>query len=458
MGASRRIPVALTIAGSDSGGGAGIQADLKTFAAMGVHGASAITSVTAQNTKEVRSIYDLPPDFVALQIEAVADDMGIDAAKTGMLSSAPIIVAVSRAVRRYGFPLVVDPVMIAKSGARLLREDAVDALKRELIPIAEIVTPNRMEAEALLGIEIRGVKEAREAAQMLVDSYGCRAAVVKGGHIEGEYAVDILYYRGSFYEFKGRRIHTRTTHGTGCSFSAAIAAGLAKGKDTVDAVSSARELISLAIEYGLDIGSGYGPVNPTAYIYIPAERYRVLENVERAIEMLIENSRAVAKVVPEVGMNIGMAIDPLYARTPLDVAAVPGRITRYRDGIMVKGKPEFGVSKHIANAVLTMIKLHQEYRAAANIAYSRELIEIAEGLGLTTAYFDRREEPEEIKSVEGATIKWGIEYAIKRCGKPVDIVYDFGDIGKEPMMRVFGRDAIDVAKKIIAIATRYHTA
>lgn len=456
MATSRRIPVALTIAGSDSGGGAGIQADLKTFAAMGVHSTSAITSVTAQNTREVRAVYDLPPDFVTLQIEAVADDIGVDAAKTGMLSNASIVMAVAKVVKRYGFPIVVDPVMIAKSGARLLREDAIDILKRELIPIAKVVTPNRMEAEALLGIEIKSIKDAREAAQILVDSYGCEAAIVKGGHVEGEYTVDILYYKGSFYEFKDRRINTRTTHGTGCSFSAAIAAGIAKGKDVVDAVSSAKEFISIAIEYGLDIGSGYGPVNPIAYIYIPAERYRVLENVEKAVEILIENSKYVAKVIPEVGMNIGMSIDPLYAKTPLDVAAVPGRITRYRDGIMVKGKPEFGVSKHIANAILTMIKLYPEYRAAANIAYSKELIEIAKSLSLSISYFDRREEPEDIKSIEGATTKWGVEYAVKRYGKPVDIIYDLGDIGKEPIIKVFGRDAIDVAKKIVTIATKYY--
>ncbi|MCS7111982.1 MAG: bifunctional hydroxymethylpyrimidine kinase/phosphomethylpyrimidine kinase [Ignisphaera sp.] len=451
---SRRIPVALTIAGSDSGGGAGIQADLKTFAAMGVHGTSAITSLTAQNTREVRSVHDLPPEFVALQIEVVADDLGVDAAKTGMLSSAPIISAVARTVKRYGFPLVVDPVMIAKSGARLLREDAVEILKRELIPLAKIVTPNRMEAEALLGVKIDSVERAREAAQMLVDVYGCEAAIVKGGHIEGEHAVDILYYRGSFYEFKSLRVQTKNTHGTGCGFSAAIAAGIAKGKNLVDAVSSAKDFITTAIEYGLDVGSGHGPINPAAYIYIPAERYRVLENVERAVELLLKNDRVVAKVVPEVGMNIGMSIDPLYARTPLDVAAIPGRITRYRDGIMVKSKPEFGVSKHIANAILTMIRVYPEYRAAANMAYSEKLVEIAESIGLTTAYFDRREEPESIKLVEGATIKWGIEHTLKRTGKPVDIIYDFGDVGKEPVMRVFGGDAVDVARKIIAIANK----
>jgi hydroxymethylpyrimidine/phosphomethylpyrimidine kinase len=450
----RKIPVALTIAGSDSGGGAGIQADLKTFAAMGVYGASAITSITAQNTKEVRAIYDLPPDIVAMQIEAVADDIGVNAAKTGMLSNAAIISMVSNVVKRYGFPVVVDPVIVAKSGAKLLRDDAIDVLKRELIPLAKIITPNRMEAETLLNIEVKSLEKAREAAQMLVDIYGCEAAIVKGGHIEGEYSIDVMYYKGLFYEFKSERIATRNTHGTGCSFSAAIAAGIAKGKNIVDAVESAKQFITTAIEYGLDIGLGHGPVNPIAYIYIPAERYRVLENLEKAIEILTENSKAVSKVIPEVGMNIGMAIDQVYAKTPLDIAAIPGRITRYRDGILVKGKPEFGVSRHIANAILTMINIYPEYRAAANILYSEKLIEIANSLGFTIAYFDRKEEPENIKVVEGATIKWGIEHAVKKAGKPVDIIYDLGDIGKEPMIRIFGIDAVNVARKVIAIAQK----
>lgn len=187
MGVSRRkvMPTALTIAGSDSGGGAGIQADLKTFAVMGVHGMSAITSITAQNTREVRAIFDLPPEMVLAQIEAVVDDLGVDAAKTGMLSNSGIIGAVARAVDRYGFPLVVDPVMIAKSGAPLLREEAVETLVKELVPRATVITPNRMEAEKLTGLRISSVADAREAAMVIVEELGSEAAVVKGGHIEG---------------------------------------------------------------------------------------------------------------------------------------------------------------------------------------------------------------------------------------------------------------------------------
>jgi hydroxymethylpyrimidine kinase/phosphomethylpyrimidine kinase len=177
--------VAITIAGSDSGGGAGIQADLKTFAALGVHGTVAITSVTAQNTREVTAIHDIPPDVVYEQVRVVAEDIGIDAGKTGMLSNSDIIRSVARAVKEFSFPLVVDPVMIAKSGARLLREEAVEALKKELLPQAKVVTPNKAEAEVLSGIKIGSLEDSKLAARKIAEEYSCEAVVVKGGHLGG---------------------------------------------------------------------------------------------------------------------------------------------------------------------------------------------------------------------------------------------------------------------------------
>lgn len=447
------IPTALTIAGSDSGGGAGIQADLKTFAVMGVHGMSAITSITAQNTREVRAIHDVPPEVVVAQIEAVADDIGVDAAKTGMLSNSSIVSAVAKTIERYGFPLVVDPVIVAKSGARLLREEAVKELLKSLIPLAKVVTPNRFEAEVLSNTRITNLSDAKRAAQIIVEDYSCEAVVVKGGHIEGEHSVDVMYYRGAFHEFKAPRIITKNTHGTGCSFSAAIAAGIAKGKELVDAVKAAKELITMSIEYSLELGGGHGPVNPVAYIMIPAERYRVLNEVEAAIAYLSNNGELVSEVVPEVGMNIGMAIESPYARTPLDVAAVPGRISRYRGTILVPGKPEYGVSRHIAVAILTAMSFDNRIRASANIAYSKYIEEAVKILNLTTSSFDRRLEPSEVKRVEGGTTKWGITHAIKvfRKGVP-DVIFDYGEHGKEPLTFVFGETASSVAKKIVNIA------
>ncbi|MDQ6720668.1 MAG: bifunctional hydroxymethylpyrimidine kinase/phosphomethylpyrimidine kinase [Candidatus Dormibacteraeota bacterium] len=256
-----KLPVALTIAGSDSGGGAGIQADLKTFAALGVHGTSAITAITAQNTVTVTDIFELPTRIIIAQIDAVVSDLGVEAVKTGMLASSRIIEAVAGAIEANGIRnLVVDPVMVAKGGAKLLHDDAIDALRARLLPLAAVITPNLPEAAVILGRPIRTIDERREAARDLV-ALGPRAAVVKGGHAGGD--VTDVYWDGSeMIELPGTRVPTANTHGSGCVFSAAIAAGLAKGLDSLAAVRQAKEFISGAIELSLEIGHGHGPVNP----------------------------------------------------------------------------------------------------------------------------------------------------------------------------------------------------
>jgi hydroxymethylpyrimidine/phosphomethylpyrimidine kinase len=257
------MPVAraLSIAGSDSGGGAGIQADLKTFSALGVFGMTVITAITAQNTREVTGIVELAPEMVALQIDAVVTDIGVDAAKTGMLSSAPIIETVAGRIRHHRLErLVVDPVMIAKSGAALLRPDAVEALRRLMLPLALVVTPNLPEAEALCGRSITTTAEMDDAARRIAD-FGPRCVVVKGGHLEGA-AVDTVYDGHRIEHLETARIATRNTHGTGCIFSAAIAAGLARGDDPVTAIRAAKTFITGAIEHALPLGGGHGPANP----------------------------------------------------------------------------------------------------------------------------------------------------------------------------------------------------
>ncbi|MCZ6695143.1 MAG: bifunctional hydroxymethylpyrimidine kinase/phosphomethylpyrimidine kinase [Acidobacteria bacterium] len=251
----------LTIAGSDSGGGAGIQADLKTFAAFGVFGTTAITAVTAQNTVEVTGLVEIPPDLVVAQIDAVAGDIGIDAAKTGMLSSGAIVLAVADAVAHHRIPnLVVDPVMVAKSGARLLRADAIEALRERLLPLAEIVTPNLPEAGVLAGIELKNEKGMREAAR-LIHALGPRAVVIKGGHLEGPDVVDLYYDGRCFEELRGERIDSWSTHGTGCTFAAALASGLALGSRPLDAVRRAKDYVAGAIRAAPRLGRGAGPLN-----------------------------------------------------------------------------------------------------------------------------------------------------------------------------------------------------
>lgn len=246
----------LTIAGSDSCGGAGIQADLKTITALGALGMSVITAVTAQNTLGIQGIYEVSPDFVERQFESVMTDIGVDAAKTGMLTNTKILKAVAAMIKKYGIKkLVVDPAMVAKGGEALIKGKVRDTLIRELIPLAFVVTPNIPEAEVLAEMKITSVHEMKKAARIIY-KFGAKNVVVKGGHLTGA-AVDVLYDGRKFYKFSSRRINKKNTHGTGCTFSAAIATLLAKGNSVFEAVEGAKVYITKAIKSAYGIGSGY---------------------------------------------------------------------------------------------------------------------------------------------------------------------------------------------------------
>ncbi len=252
-------PVALTIAGSDSGGGAGIQADLKTFAAHGVYGLSAVTAVTAQNTVAVTGVQEIEPELVSSQIAAVVSDFPVAAGKTGMLSSAATIRAVANAVEEHELRVVVDPVMVAKSGDRLLRPDAVDALREYLLPRAALLTPNLPEASELTGLRIAGEDEMRAAGEKLL-GLGARAVLVKGGHLDGDAVLDLFLDGSRVVLLRSHRIHTRATHGTGCTLSAAVAANLALGRTLAEAVKRARQYLRTAMLRAVPLGEGHGPL------------------------------------------------------------------------------------------------------------------------------------------------------------------------------------------------------
>lgn len=250
----------MTIAGSDSGGGAGIQADLKTFAALGVYGTTVLTAITAQNTQTVTEVHEVPPEIVSSQIDAVFTDIGSDGVKTGMLFSRAIIEAVVEQLGRHDVKnLVVDPVMIAKSGARLLRSDAVNSLLTCLLPLATVVTPNVPEAEVLAKMTIETSADAEGAARRIVE-LGAKAVVLKGGHLDGP-AVDRLYDGKTLREFSSPRVETSSTHGTGCTFASAIAAGLAQGLSLVEAVGLAKNFVTGALRAAYPVGRGHGPLN-----------------------------------------------------------------------------------------------------------------------------------------------------------------------------------------------------
>jgi len=252
---------ALAIAGSDSGGGAGIQADLKTFAAFNVYGMSVLTAITAQNTLGVSAIHDIPPEIVAKQIEAVMDDIGTDAAKTGMLSNSDLIETVAGKVREYRLEkLVTDPVMVAKGGSRLLQESAIATLVTKLLPLVFVLTPNIFEAEIISSMSVRSVRDAEKAAAIIFQK-GPKYVLIKGGHLSADKAIDILYDGKNYSYYEAERINTLNTHGTGCTLSAAITAGLAKGLDVKMAIRMAKDYTSRAIrEAPTNIGKGHGPL------------------------------------------------------------------------------------------------------------------------------------------------------------------------------------------------------
>ena len=253
---------ALTIAGSDSGGGAGIQADLKTFTAFGVFGMSAITALTAQNTVGVQGIFEVAPEFITEQIKSIMTDIGTDAAKTGMLANEIIVKAVAEAIEKFRISnVVVDPVMIAKSGDALLSETARQTIKDRLVPLATIVTPNMFEAEAMLNMKIQTLDDMKMAAQELKKT-GCQWVIIKGGHLQNkEEAIDVVFDGYNFHILRSHRFETKNTHGTGCTFSSAIAAGLAKGYPPLKAIQTAKEYITEAIRESFPIGRGHGPTN-----------------------------------------------------------------------------------------------------------------------------------------------------------------------------------------------------
>ena len=439
----------LTIAGSDSGGGAGIQADLKAITLLGGYGMSVLTALTAQNTLGVQAIHEVPAPFVEKQIDSVLSDIGADAIKTGMLTNAAIVELVAKKVKQYKVEkVVVDPVMVAKSGDFLLRKDGQEALVKRLIPLSMVVTPNLMDASMLTGFKVGSIEEMKKAARRIYE-LGSKYVVVKGGHLRGK-AIDLLYDGEKYEEIEGPRIETKNTHGTGCTFASAIATFLARGDTVSEAVRKAKIFITMAIQSSLRLGKGTGPTNPSAYVLREVERYRIVQELKKAVDLLREEK--VGYLIPEVSSNLGYALP--NAKGIEDVAAFPGRIIRYKDSVATLSGPEFGASQHIANIILTVMKFDPEYCSAMNIRYSKENVAQLRGKGFLVGHFDRRFEPKRVRQREGSSLEWGVGEVLRKLRRVPDFIYDQGDIGKEPMIRVLGRDPMEVVNKILKALNR----
>jgi hydroxymethylpyrimidine kinase/phosphomethylpyrimidine kinase len=444
---TRTMKKVLTIAGSDSGGGAGVQGDLKAITVLGCYGASVLTALTAQNTLGVQAIHPVPVDFIKQQLESVLTDIGADAAKTGMLATPEIVETVAAGIREYGVaPLVVDPVMVAKSGDSLLSEAARRTIKRLLLPLAYVVTPNLPEAAVLSGRPVQSLDDMREAAKRIHD-LGPQCVLVKGGHLEAR-AVDLLYDGSGFQTFDAPRLPQRNTHGTGCTFSAAIASFLAQGRVIYDAVAEAKKFIHRAIASGIAVGAGQGPTNPFAQVLRWQERETVLQDLGAAMDRLAQ--AAIGRLIPEVRSNLGYALSA--ALEIEEVAAVPGRISQVGDRLSFCHEPRFGASRHIAKIILTMMSFEPVYRSAMNIRFSPDILSACRRVGLRAASFDRRLEPASAKEVEGSSLEWGTREVLREAeGEVPDIIYDAGEVGKEPMVRVLGKDPWEVVDKVLLI-------
>lgn len=452
-----RQPIALTIGGSDSSGGAGIQADLKAFAEIGVYGASVITSVTAQNTQRVQLIEPLPNKIITSQLDAVLTDLKPKAIKTGMLYSKEIVTLVADSLKDYkkqiketkndSVKIIVDPVITATTGKALIDQkdehnQFIESLKTSLFPIATIITPNKIEAEQILGRALQTKNDMMNACSEL-HKFGSQSVLLKGGHAteKGDenfknYAIDILY-NGDFQTFKSPRI-PKEVHGTGCTFASLITGFLVKGFDVPKAVALAKQLITGGIKNSLIVGDGIEVVN-----VIPKLGYRIGDDdiITEVIQAADELTTILKpNFIPEVGINIGYAKES--AQSSEDICALTGRLVRVGEKVDYLGYAEFGASKHIARIILAAMDNDYKIRSAMNIKNRPEIIQVCKKLDFLVGEFDRTNEPKGVSSME-----WGTKTVIDKLGQVPDIIYDTGGHGKEPMIRILGEDPKNVLEK-----------
>ena len=437
-------PVALSIAGSDSGGGAGIQADLQSFANHGAYGTTAITAVTAQHTRGVESSHVLPPEEIEAQLAAVAEDFDVSAAKTGMLATASIVELVTDHVTEASFPTVVDPVMVAASGDRLLAPAAEDAYA-DLVAEAAVVTPNADEAAVLTGIEIEDETSARSAGEALLD-LGADAALVKGGHVPGDVVRDVLVAPRGSTTIAHPRVEGAATHGSGCTLASAIAARLAHGEDIETAVRTAIEGMGRAIRYHYDVGEGAGAVHHLAPLRDRAAREETAEAVQAVVDRIVD--AGADSLLPEVGMNVVGATP--YAESPSDAAAVEGRITRTMAGPWPNRGVRFGASSHVARFLIAAREVRPALRFAANCRFDEGVEAALDVLEWPVAEYDRAAEP------EGAagTMDWAARQVFEGVEEPPVAVLDRGAHGKEPMTKLVATDAGTLAERAVELAER----
>ncbi|MBO5600560.1 MAG: bifunctional hydroxymethylpyrimidine kinase/phosphomethylpyrimidine kinase [Candidatus Methanomethylophilus sp.] len=423
---------ALTVAGSDSCGGAGIQADIKAMNALGVHAATVITAVTAQNTCSVSDIYPMPADSVQAQLDAVLKDCDVKAVKTGMLYSAEIVGVVADALEEHDVPLIVDPVMVATVGDRLYDNTFVRALKEKLIPVCELVTPNKHEAEKLTGLKIRNEDDAAYACEIL-GKEGC-SVLLKGGHIAGDQVTDYLYLSADITPIVNPRLPVEAGHGSGCTLSAFITANMANGLDLVTSVNESRKMIQKSIEAQYRIGQGVPTVNPNVRLTKKEDSAKV--DIIRELDAAVDELAATVplELVPKAGMNLAFA--KKNARGPEEIGAVEKRMTVHNGNVKKGGPVKYGAAEHLSYVLMEIMKTNPEIRCVLEIGADKDLPRDFRNAGLEVV---------PIKRVTGESVSKSLRNTLDGCEKFPDVIYDLES--KNPKVNIFGKYPRDVISK-----------
>ena len=421
---------ALTVAGSDSIGGAGIQADVRAMSVVGVHAATVITAVTAQNTCGVDDILPLPEEFIKEQLESVLRDADVKAIKTGMLYSAEIVGTVADILEDHEAPLVVDPVMAASTGRSLSDDGLVEVMRRKLLPICELVTPNRAEAEALAKMQIKTKDDERLAAELI--GKGGSAVLMKGGHYNAPTVTDMLYLSSEFTKIEYPRLK-KAGHGSGCVLSSFITANMAKGLDIVNAVLKSRELIQESIATQYAIGKGDPVVNPMVKLKGETDKFQVLDALDAAAAKILDT--VPDELVPKGGMNIAMALKD--AAGPEEIAAIDKRLTVHNGLLRKNGPAKFGTAEGLSYILLTVMKHSPETRCIMSIAYGDDIIDVMEEVGMTSV------------SAEMGKDKFSeaTEKALKKTKRIPDAIVDKGP-KKDRKIWLLAKDAQDMMAKL----------
>ena len=430
----------LSIAGSDPSSGAGIQSDVKTFTALGSYAFTVITSITSQNTTKFGKVEPISPKMIQNQIDSVFSDFKIDAIKIGMVYDSSTIKSINSKLSKIRIPIILDPVIKSTTGGTLLKKNAFDAYKKNLLPLAFVVTPNISEASILSGIKIKNKQDLLRCA-LKIKELGAKNVVITGIDSKSGTISDFVFDGKKNYYISGKMLK-KANHGSGCNFSSALTVGIVRGMSLDKAVKFAKRYTYNSIKNAKQIGKGI----PITYSISNSDENKKI--LEKAINDF-KNLKKVYSVIPECQTNFVYAKKKIKSNK--DVLGVSGRIVKAGKDIIVAGNLEYGGSKHVGSALLEINKKFPHIRSAVNIKYNLNLINRCRKKSLVVQSYDRSKEPHKIKRKENLSISWGIKQAIKNYEKAPDIIYHKGAFGKEPMIMIFGGNPSKVVEKVIKI-------